>query len=67
MQKPKVKIQIFIFLEFWVVSEVSSFVGNSVYNIALCILNRYINSGLHGIAREELCLNSVELRKIAQH
>ena len=32
MQKPKFKIQIFIFLEFWVVFTVLSFVGNPVYS-----------------------------------
>ena len=52
MQKPKVKIEIVIFLEFWVVFKVLSFVGNSVYNIAVCILNRYINSGLQSECTE---------------
>ena len=32
-QKPKVKLQIVIFLELWVVITVSSFVGNSVHVI----------------------------------
>ena len=32
-QKPKVKLQIVIFLELWVVFTVSSFVGNPVYVI----------------------------------
>ena len=30
MQRPKIKLQIGIFLEFWVVFTVSSFVGNPV-------------------------------------
>ena len=33
MQKPKIKLQIVIFLEFWLVFTVSSFVRNSVYNL----------------------------------
>ena len=46
MQKPKIKIQIVIFLEFLVVFIVSSFVGNPVYNVYLyyIILKQYFKT-----------------------
>ena len=44
MQKPKIKLQIVIFLKYWVVFTVSSFVGKINY---LFIINVYALSNIH--------------------